>query len=166
MYIALFPVQFLVFSRALTKLKIKESQSCLGGTTDSFTTFYFLFLVFFFVILFGKIGAMIFLGQSLVAITLLELVDYIEHYGLQREKLPNGNYSPVKPHHSWDTNYFLTNTSLFNLENTLTTTIRVPFPTSVYILPDANQYPFGYSLAIIVSLVPPLWRKIIHPRLN
>ena len=47
---------------------------------------YSLFFVFWFslfVILFGKIGAMIFLGQSLVAITLLELVDYIEHYGLQ-----------------------------------------------------------------------------------
>ena len=44
---------------------------------------------------YGSWGALGFLSQSLVAIVLLEIVNYIEHYGLQRKQLPNGRYEPV-----------------------------------------------------------------------
>jgi len=57
-----------------------------------------------------------FLGQSAVAFISLEIINYIEHYGLHRRKMSNGKYERVTPEHSWNSNYFLTNMFLFQLQ--------------------------------------------------
>ena len=65
---------------------------------------------------YGPWGALGFLCQSLVAIVLLEIVNYIEHYGLQRKQLPNGRYEPVTETHSLSSPALLTNWLLFQLQ--------------------------------------------------
>ena len=72
-----------------------------------------LFMLFVITSHYGPWGALGFLGQSLVAIVLLEIVNYIEHYGLQRKQLPNGRYEPVTEAHSWNSPALLTNLLLF-----------------------------------------------------
>uniref|UniRef100_UPI0035660E5D alkane 1-monooxygenase n=1 Tax=Marinobacter sediminum TaxID=256323 RepID=UPI0035660E5D len=69
-----------------------------------------------FTVAFGWLGAAFFLVQSFVAFTLLEIVNYLEHYGLHRRKLDNGRYERTSPEHSWNSNYFLTNVFLFHLQ--------------------------------------------------
>ena len=115
-------------------------------------------------LLFGTKGLFIFLIQSLVAIILLETIDYIEHYGLRRQLLPSGKYAPVNDSHSWDTNFHFTNTTLFNLGKHAHhhQNASVPYQ-KLSSSPGANNYPFGYSFAIILALVPPLWFKTVDP---
>ena len=95
-----------VFKSALSIENKKSEKTELVAPSIFSLRIIFYFWNILFISFMGAQGAYIFLGQSLIAITLLELVDYIEHYGLLREKLSNGNYAPVKPKHSWDTNYF------------------------------------------------------------
>ncbi len=116
---------------------------------------------------FGMVGLMIFLGQSLMAIILLECVDYIEHYGLRRNEISPGVYEPVTEKHSWDTNFYVTNTSLFNLGKHAHHHRQAGVPyQNLRSSPAANQYQFGYSTAILITLVPPLWFKLIHPKIK
>ena len=144
----------------------KKSLSVLNHRLLHYLGFQALWPIIFYT-LFGLSGALLFIGQSLVAIILLELVDYIEHYGLQRKLLPNGSYEPVGPQHSWDTNFFITNTSLFNLGKHAHHHQKAGVPyQKLTSTKQANQYQFGYSTAIIISLIPPLWFKIINPKIT
>jgi len=109
----------------------------------------------------GWKGVALFLLQAMIAKALLEIVNYIEHYGLVRE--PS---SPVKPHHSWNTNRIVSYLSLFSLtrhsahhENG-----RLPF-WKLDPYRDAPQMPFGYLNTIFIALIPPLWHRVIVPRL-
>ena len=118
-------------------------------------------------LLFGSKGVVLYLFQSLIAITLLELIDYIEHYGLRRKELSPGKYEAVGPEHSWDTNFFLTNTSLFNLGKHSHHHQKAALPyQELSSTKEAQQYKLGYSMAIIISLVPPLWFRLINPELT
>ena len=54
--------------------------------------------------------------SSWLGATFLEIVNYIEHYGLQRKTLPNGEYEPVQFHHSWNAGQRVTNYFLFKLQ--------------------------------------------------
>ena len=51
-----------------------------------------------------------------MAFTLLEIVNYVEHYGLHRRRLDNGRYERTTPEHSWNSNFLLTNLFLFHLQ--------------------------------------------------
>ena len=55
-------------------------------------------------------------SQGLIAFTLLEIVNYIEHYGLIRRETSPGTFEPVSPVHSWNAGNYLTNRFLFNLQ--------------------------------------------------
>ena len=128
--------------------------------------FYSMALTLIFYALFGFYGVFFFLVQSIVAISLLEMVDFIEHYGLERKKLSTGKYEPVGPWHSWDTNFFMTNTSLYNLgKHAHHHQIASLSYQNLTNTPGAYNYPFGYSTAVLIALIPPLWRKIVDPLL-
>ncbi len=129
--------------------------------------FYSVSLCSLFYALFNVQGLIFFLIQSFVGVSLLEMVDFIEHYGLQRKKLENGKYAPVGPEHSWDTNFFMTNTSLYNLgkhaHHHQVASMSFQHLTNT---PGAHNYPFGYSVAVLLALVPPLWRKVVDPLID
>ncbi|WP_404369554.1 alkane 1-monooxygenase [Marinobacter sp.] len=118
-------------------------------------------------IAYGWLGAAFFLGQSFIAFSLLEVVNYLEHYGLHRRKLENGRYERTGPEHSWNSNYFLTNVFLFHLQRH---SDHHAFAKRRYQVlrhhEVAPQLPAGYAAMIVLALVPPLWKKVMNPRVE
>lgn len=113
----------------------------------------------------GLGGVLFFAGQSLVAVLLLETINYIEHYGLRRAELGDGRYERVRPEHSWNASQRLTNWFLFNLQRHSDHHYLASRPYwALRHYEDVPQLPFGYATAVLVALVPPLWRRIMDPR--
>lgn len=120
-----------------------------------------------FTIAFGWLGAVFFLGQSFIAFTLLEIVNYLEHYGLHRRKLENGRYERTTPEHSWNSNYFLTNVFLFHLQRHSDHHAWAKRRYQVLRHYDVvSQLPAGYSAMIVLAMFPPLWRRVMNPRVE
>lgn len=112
-------------------------------------------------------GLILFITQSIVAIILLELVNYVEHYGLTRNKLENGRYERVVPTHSWNSAHMFSNSILFNLQRHSDHHASAHLPyTILKHQEDAPQLPSGYPGMIMLSLIPPLWFKVMHKELD
>jgi len=120
-----------------------------------------------FTVAFGWLGAAFFLGQSFFAFTLLEIVNYLEHYGLHRRKLDNGRYERTTPEHSWNSNYFLTNVFLFQLQRHSDHHAYAKRRYQVLRHHEiAPQLPAGYAAMVVLALVPPLWKRVMNPRVE
>lgn len=117
----------------------------------------------------GATGLMLFLVQAGVAIWQLELVNYIEHYGLTRKHLGNGKYEHVKPRHSWNASHRASNWLLINLQRHSDHHFKPDrrFPVLQTYGPDeAPQLPYGYPMMTMAAMIPPLWRRIMNPRVK
>lgn len=105
------------------------------------------------------------IGQAVIGIFLLETVNYLEHYGLRRQKLPSGRYERVRATHSWNSNTVIANVFLFHLQRH---SDHHANPTRRYqaLNPaeEAPQLPSGYGTMLILAMCPPLWRKVMDPR--
>lgn len=113
----------------------------------------------------GIKAVMFFLFQSIIAILMLELVNYIEHYGLERKKLANGSYERVSPCHSWNANHWLSNTILLHLQRHSDYHTYGARPYQVLRHVDFSpQLPSGYLGMMFLALFPPLWRKVMDKR--
>ncbi|STY29650.1 alkane monooxygenase [Legionella wadsworthii] len=123
-------------------------------------------LISFFLCFYGGWKALVFfLLQSLTAILLLEIINYIEHYGLERKKLANGTYEKVSDQHSWNANHWLSNMLLFQLQRHSDHHLHGARPYQVLRHIDTSpQLPSGYLGMIILALFPPLWRKTMDKR--
>lgn len=108
-----------------------------------------------------------FLAQATVAVLLLELVDYIEHYGLTRRRLPDGRYEKVTAAHSWNASQRLSSYYLFNLTRHPHHHIQSHRQYQALAHEETSpQMPLGYAGMIMLALVPPWWRRVVHPRLE
>ena len=120
-------------------------------------------------ILGGWQGLLLFVWQAAVAIWQLELVNYLEHYGLVRRHLGEGRYEPVRPHHSWNSAHKASNWFLINLQrhsdHHTKPDRRFPLLQS-YPEDEAPQLPYGYPLMGVIALFPPLWRRVMNPRVR
>lgn len=106
------------------------------------------------------------LGIAVVGFLLLESVNYIEHYGLSRQRLPSGQYEKVGPHHSWNSDHELGRIFLYELTRHSDHHFRATRKYQILRhFEQSPQLPLGYPASILVSLVPPLWFKLIHPHL-
>jgi alkane 1-monooxygenase len=117
----------------------------------------------------GWSGVGLFLFQAYIAIWQLELVNYIEHYGLTREHLGDGKYEYVKPHHSWNAAHRASNWLLINLQRHSDHHYKPDrrFPVLQNYGPDeAPQLPYGYPVMTMAAMFPPLWRRIMNPRVR
>ncbi len=117
----------------------------------------------------GWWGLFLFVTQAFVAIWHLELVNYIEHYGLTRKHLGDGKYEHVKPHHSWNAAQRASNWFLINLQRHSDHHYRPDrrFPLlQTYTEDEAPQLPMGYPAMGIVAMIPPLWRRRMNPRVR
>ena len=104
-------------------------------------------------------------GQAITGFCLLETVNYIEHYGLRRQKLPNGRYERVRPSHSWNTSTVIANVLLFQLQrHSDHHTNPLRRYQALRHVDDAPQLPSGYSAMILLAFFPPLWRRVMDPR--
>lgn len=103
--------------------------------------------------------------QAVLGFCLLEVVNYIEHYGLLRQKVANGRYERCQPTHSWNSNNTASNLVLYHLERH---SDHHANPTRRYQslrhFDDAPQLPSGYGLMIGLALVPPVWRRVMDHR--
>ncbi len=106
-----------------------------------------------------------FIIQSIIAFTLLEIVNYIEHYGLQRGKLGNKREA-FGMMHAWNADHVVTNSMLANLQRHSDHHMHAtkPYPT-LEPLPGP-QLPTGYAGCLILAMVPPLWFSVMHKRLS
>jgi alkane 1-monooxygenase len=128
-------------------------------------------LMFFFLLLAiligGILGAICFIVQAFIAVLHLEVVNYIEHYGLVRQKLDNGKFEPTRPHHSWNANEHASNLLLINLQKHSDHHARPNKKyqhLQSYDADDAPQLPFGYPLMVLLSLIPQFWMKVMNPK--
>ncbi|MFN5332478.1 MAG: alkane 1-monooxygenase [Bacteroidota bacterium] len=105
--------------------------------------------------------------QSVLGFSLLELVNYLEHYGMERRKLPSGHYEKVTPLHSWNASHVVSNFLLFQLQRH---SDHHAHAHKRYQLldhsDDSPQLPAGYSFMILVACVPPLWFSWMDHRLE
>lgn len=117
----------------------------------------------------GWAGLALFLWQAWIAIWQLELVNYIEHYGLTRKHLGDGKYEHVKPQHSWNAAHKASNWLLINLQrhsdHHYKPDRRFPLLQN-YTEADAPQLPYGYPLMTMAAMVPPVWRRVMNPRVR
>jgi alkane 1-monooxygenase len=113
----------------------------------------------------GPVALALFAGQSLVAIAVLEAINYVEHYGLLRRKSTSYEYERVKPEHSWDSPNRISNWLLINLprhsDHHMSAAKRYQ---SLELLPHAPRLPGGYGAMFLLALVPPLWFRVMNPR--
>ncbi|KVG10699.1 alkane 1-monooxygenase [Burkholderia vietnamiensis] len=103
--------------------------------------------------------------QAAYGASLLEVVNYVEHYGLGRRKLPSGRYERCTPQHSWNSNHVVTNLFLYQLQRHADHHAN---PTRSYQalrhFDDSPQLPAGYATMILFAYVPPLWYRVMNPR--
>jgi alkane 1-monooxygenase len=118
-----------------------------------------------FVVAFGPELIPFLLIHDLVAWWGLTSANYIEHYGLLRRKGPDGKYESPKPHHSWNSNHLVSNLLSFHLERH---SDHHAHPTRRYQalrhFDDLPTLPGGYSLMFLLAYVPPLWFRVMNPR--
>lgn len=106
-----------------------------------------------------------FLGQAIVAVLLLELFNYIAHYGLERKVGADGRPERLAAAHSWNSTRRMNNWSLFNM-GCHSDHHRLPMRSyhGLEATPNAPELPGGYASAILLALAPPLWRRVMDPR--
>ena len=122
----------------------------------------FLFIAFFIA---GFNGLVFVFFHSFVSITLLELVNYIQHYGLER-KMQNGKYERFTDHHSWNSRHISANWSTFNLglhaEHHQSASKHYPLLSQEE---KVIEMPANYSIMLIMALIPPLWFFVMNRKL-
>ncbi len=103
---------------------------------------------------------------ALLAIVELEIINYIEHYGLRRVILPNGLPEPVAPRHSWNANSRVINAFLFNLQRHSDHHAHAGKRyAALSSQVDAPLLPAGYGAMILLALFPGWWRAVMDQRL-
>lgn len=119
--------------------------------------------VFYF---FGVQTGLLFLGAALMGILLLETVNYIEHYGLSRKKINDHRYEDVNPIHSWNSDHVMGRLMLFELTRHSDHHFDPSKPYQMLdSMPASSQLPTGYPGMMLLSLIPPLWFKVMRTRL-
>lgn len=108
-----------------------------------------------------------FLLASLMGILLLETVNYIEHYGLLRAKVSEFRYENAQPIHSWNSNHPLGRFMLFELtrHSDHHANPYKPYPVLDH-FDEAPQMPAGYPAMMVLAAVPPIWFRVMNPRLK
>ena len=114
---------------------------------------------------FGWVVLPFLLVQAIFGFSLLEVVNYLEHYGLLRQQRPDGRYERCNPQHSWNSNHVASNVILYQLERH---SDHHAHPTRRYQalrhFDESPQLPSGYGLMLGVAYIPPLWRAVMDRR--
>ena len=105
-------------------------------------------------------------AQGAYGASLLEVVNYLEHYGLQRRQDANGKYERTQPEHSWNSNFILSNLLTYQLQRH---SDHHANPTRSYQslrhFENAPRLPGGYPTMLLAAYFPPVWYKLMDQRL-
>ncbi|EHN10805.1 Alkane-1 monooxygenase [Patulibacter medicamentivorans] len=125
------------------------------------------------VVLFGALLAIFGIGiapylaiQAVFGFSLLEVVNYLEHYGLKRQKREGEDrYERTQPSHSWNSNNVASNVFLYHLQRH---SDHHAHPLRRYQalrhFDEAPELPTGYAGMIVLAVFPPLWRRVMDHR--
>jgi alkane 1-monooxygenase len=117
------------------------------------------------VAIFGLVVLPYLLIQAVIGFSLLEVVNYLEHYGLARQRREDGRYERTAPEHSWNSNSVASNVLLYHLQRH---SDHHANPIRRYQAlrhhDEAPQLPTGYAGMIVTAVIPPLWRRIMDHR--
>lgn len=115
--------------------------------------------------MFGKRVIPFQITQAVYGFTLFEVINYLEHYGLKRQKLPNGQYERTMPEHSWNSNSMVTNLFLYQLQRH---SDHHAYPTRAFQalrhFEDVPQLPGGYASLLLPAIIPSWWFKLMDKR--
>jgi len=118
-------------------------------------------------LIFGWPAIFILAGVGLTAVFQLVVINYLEHYGLERRQRDNGCLEPASAHHSWDDDHRLSSRLLINLthhaDHHLYAGERYQ---RLNMVVGAGKLPFGYATSFVVVLVPSLWFQMMNPRVE
>ena len=116
---------------------------------------------------FGFFTLLSFIAAASIGIGLLETINYIEHYGLLREKNERGKYEPVRHHHSWNSDHIMSRAVLFNLsrhsDHHYNGSKKYQILKS---MPTSPQMPTGYSGMVMLAFFQPLWFAVMDRKLE
>ena len=149
------------------RLLSMEKRSFFSVKNDMFfyTIFQIGYLIFLFQI-FGLMGMVYGIIAAVISFLFLETINYIEHYGLKRKKLPSGRYERVEKFHSWNSNHIVGRIVLYEL--TRHSDHHYKSNKKYQILENINespQLPFGYPTSMLLAIFPPLWFHIMNKRI-
>jgi alkane 1-monooxygenase len=118
------------------------------------------------------VGVYLFLGElaaglafciALSGVLLLETINYIEHYGLKRNKTASGRYERISEIHSWNSNHVLGRILLYELTRHSDHHYRAHKKFQLLEYHDSSpQMPFGYTTSMVLALAPPLWFLVMN----
>jgi alkane 1-monooxygenase len=103
--------------------------------------------------------------QAVLGFSLLEVVNYLEHYGLLRRRREDGRYERTQPEHSWNSNNTASNVLLYHLQRHSDHHANpVRRYQALRHVEEAPQLPTGYAGMIVAAVIPPLWRRVMDHR--
>lgn len=112
----------------------------------------------------GLAGLGFLLGQAVIAIAILEMTNYVEHYGLTRARDAEGRVETISDAHSWNATPRMSGYFFLKLQCHSDHHVR---PSRHYerldIRESALVFPAGYVVMVPLTLIPPLWRRLTHP---
>ncbi|AXT57301.1 alkane 1-monooxygenase [Aquimarina sp. AD1] len=158
--------QYISAWKIQTKLLTQNNLSFFSIKNDMFwyliiTTLYLGSIYFFF----DLYGFYIAISSGVIGFLLLETINYIEHYGLKRNKNTSGRYERVREIHSWNSNHLLGRILLFELTRHSDHHYRASKKYQILDHHDKSpQLPFGYPTSMVIALLPPLWFILMNKR--
>ena len=115
---------------------------------------------------FGPVVLPYLLLQAVIGFSLLEVVNYLEHYGLLRQRREDGRYERTRPEHSWNSNSAASNVLLYHLQRHSDHHANpIRRYQALRHVEEAPQLPTGYAGMILAAVIPPLWRRLMDRRL-
>jgi alkane 1-monooxygenase len=103
--------------------------------------------------------------QAVIGFSLLEVVNYLEHYGLLRQKREDGRYERTRPEHSWNSNSAASNVLLYHLQRHSDHHANpIRRYQALRHVDEAPQLPTGYAGMILLAIIPPVWRRVMDHR--
>ena len=116
--------------------------------------------------IFGVSGFLFAIFAGITGFILLETVNYIEHYGLLRLKLPSGRYERVREIHSWNSNHVIGRIVLYELTRHSDHHYKTSKKYQILDCHDESpQMPYGYPTSMVMAMVPPLWFAVMNKRI-
>jgi alkane 1-monooxygenase len=167
-WVYLFWIRSIVMSYlSAWRIGIKRSNANILRNEMMYYTLVQVIVLFIIYALFGGTVLIGFVGASITGWLLLETVQYIEHYGLVRKKSSTYRYENVEPRHSWNSNHIWGRAILFELSRH---SDHHYLPNKEYPLLDHHQespqLPTGYPGMMLLSLIPPLYMRIVHAKIQ
>lgn len=117
----------------------------------------------------GWAGVLAWAALAFHAQSQLMLSDYVQHYGLMRQRRADGRLEPVSTRHSWNAPHWFSSSMMLNAPRHSDHHAHPQRPYPALRLPvetDAPRLPWPLPMACMIALCPPLWKRAIRPHLN